>query len=163
VRGDQGALTADYIRSMRLLQNTSRAVGDLIMTYKRLSNLAGHTARVSELLEQVGGRAGRRQLWGSLGPRGPGGFSGWSGALHVWAGPGNLRPRGLTSTPVKPRSNTTRQVEQLSREDCEHKELFRRNVSATHLLEVGGGCGAAGPPPPPRRTASPDGAIRFVR
>jgi hypothetical protein len=52
-RGDQGRLTGDYIRSMRLLQNTSRAVGDLIMVYKRVSNLAGHTARVAELLEQV--------------------------------------------------------------------------------------------------------------
>jgi len=53
-RGDQGKLTGDYIRSMRLLQNTSRGVGDLIMVYKRVSNLAGHTARVAELLEQVG-------------------------------------------------------------------------------------------------------------
>ncbi len=53
-RGDQSQLTGDYIRSMRLLQNTSRAVGDLIMVYKRVSNLAGHTARVAELLEQVG-------------------------------------------------------------------------------------------------------------
>jgi hypothetical protein len=51
---DQGQLTGDYIRSMRLLQNTSRGVGDLIMVYKRVSNLAGHTARVAELLEQVG-------------------------------------------------------------------------------------------------------------
>eukprot|EP00879_Flechtneria_rotunda_P029463 GHRR01031871.1.p1 GENE.GHRR01031871.1~~GHRR01031871.1.p1 ORF type:complete len:337 (+),score=90.67 GHRR01031871.1:869-1879(+) len=52
-RGDQGQLTADYIRSMRLLQNTSRGVGDLIMVYKRMTSLAGHTSRVSELLEQV--------------------------------------------------------------------------------------------------------------
>lgn len=57
-RGDQGRLTGDYIRSMRLLQNTSRAVGDLILVYKRVSNLAGHTARVAELLEQVSGHAG---------------------------------------------------------------------------------------------------------
>jgi hypothetical protein len=41
-------------RSMRLLQNTSRGVGDLIMVYKRMTSLAGHTSRVSELLEQVG-------------------------------------------------------------------------------------------------------------
>eukprot|EP00878_Enallax_costatus_P017707 GHUV01018603.1.p1 GENE.GHUV01018603.1~~GHUV01018603.1.p1 ORF type:complete len:717 (+),score=197.45 GHUV01018603.1:325-2475(+) len=53
VRGNQGQLTADYIRSMRLLQNTSRGVGDLIMVYKRMTSLAGHTSRVSELLEQV--------------------------------------------------------------------------------------------------------------
>lgn len=39
---------------MRLLQNTSRGVGDLIMVYKRMTSLAGHTSRVSELLEQVG-------------------------------------------------------------------------------------------------------------
>ena len=52
-RGDQARLTGDYIRSMRLLQNTSRAVGDLILVYKRVSGLASHTARVSELLEQV--------------------------------------------------------------------------------------------------------------
>jgi hypothetical protein len=39
--------------SMRLLQNTSRGVGDLIMVYKRMSGLAGHTSRVAELLEQV--------------------------------------------------------------------------------------------------------------
>lgn len=38
---------------MRLLQNTSRGVGDLIMVYKRMTSLAGHTSRVSELLEQV--------------------------------------------------------------------------------------------------------------
>jgi hypothetical protein len=66
LRSDQGQLTADYIRSMRLLQNTSSAVGDLIMTYKRVSNLAGHTARVAELLEQVHG-AGRDWWWGGAG------------------------------------------------------------------------------------------------
>jgi hypothetical protein len=52
-RGSQGQLTADYIRSMRLLQNTSRGIGDLILVYKRVSALAGHTGRVAELLEQV--------------------------------------------------------------------------------------------------------------
>jgi ABC-type uncharacterized transport system fused permease/ATPase subunit len=50
--------TADYIRSMRLLQNTSRGVGDLILAYKRVSNLAAHTSRVSELLETVGKLSG---------------------------------------------------------------------------------------------------------
>jgi hypothetical protein len=58
---------------MRLLQNTSTAVGDLIMTYKRVSNLAGHTARVAELLEQVGGPevggAESRWGWGGAGSR----------------------------------------------------------------------------------------------
>ncbi|GFR51705.1 hypothetical protein Agub_g14150 [Astrephomene gubernaculifera] len=52
-RGSQGELTRDYIRSMRLLQNTSRGVGDLILIYKRVTALASHTSRVSELLEQV--------------------------------------------------------------------------------------------------------------
>ncbi|GBF95731.1 hypothetical protein Rsub_08713 [Raphidocelis subcapitata] len=106
LRGDQGQLTGDYIRSMRLLQNTSRAVGDLILVYKRVSNLAGHTARVAELLEQVTA---------------------------------------------------------LSREDVEHRELFRRNVSATHLLSIDAVVGEEGPPPPPKRTISEDGHIRFVR
>jgi hypothetical protein len=39
---------------MRLLQNTSRGIGDLILIYKRMTGLAGHTSRVAELLEQVG-------------------------------------------------------------------------------------------------------------
>jgi len=49
---------ADYIRAMRLLNNTSRGIGDLILVYKRVTSLAGHTARVSELLEQVGALGG---------------------------------------------------------------------------------------------------------
>mmetsp|Transcript_4383 Transcript_4383/g.11917 ORF Transcript_4383/g.11917 Transcript_4383/m.11917 type:complete len:794 (+) Transcript_4383:128-2509(+) len=53
LRGTQGELTNNYIRSMRLLQNTSRGVGDLILVYKRVAGLASHTSRVSELLEQV--------------------------------------------------------------------------------------------------------------
>jgi hypothetical protein len=40
---------------MRLLQNTSRGIGDLILIYKRMTGLAGHTSRVAELLEQVRG------------------------------------------------------------------------------------------------------------
>ena len=35
------------------LKNTSRGVGDLVLVYKRVTSLAGHTARVSELLEAV--------------------------------------------------------------------------------------------------------------
>ena len=50
----------------------------------------------------------------------------------------------------------------LSREDQEHRELFRRNVSATHLLDIDA-VGDEGPPPPPKRTISEDGHIRFVR
>jgi len=38
---------------MRLLQNTSKGVGDLVLVYKRITGLAGHTSRVAELLEQV--------------------------------------------------------------------------------------------------------------
>eukprot|EP00210_Caulerpa_lentillifera_P004400 g4198.t1 len=49
----QGMRTQDYIRSIRLLQNTSRGIGDLILVYKRLTTLAAHTSRVSVLLEQV--------------------------------------------------------------------------------------------------------------
>ena len=30
-----------------------RGIGDLILVYKRITSLAGHTSRVSELLEQV--------------------------------------------------------------------------------------------------------------
>jgi hypothetical protein len=52
-RLSQAQLTSDYIRSMRLLQNSSRGVGDLILVYKRVTNLASHTSRVAELLEQV--------------------------------------------------------------------------------------------------------------
>eukprot|EP00884_Botryococcus_braunii_P014828 jgi/Botrbrau1/23346/Bobra.0051s0006.2 len=45
--------TQDYIRAMRLLQNTSKGVGDLVLVYKRVTTLAGYTSRVSELLETV--------------------------------------------------------------------------------------------------------------
>lgn len=31
-----------------------RGIGDLILVYKRITGLAGHTSRVAELLEQVG-------------------------------------------------------------------------------------------------------------
>ena len=33
-----------------------RGVGDLVLVYKRVTALAGHTSRVAELLEQVGAR-----------------------------------------------------------------------------------------------------------
>jgi len=67
-------------------------VGDLIMVYKRVTGLASHTSRVSELLEQVTA---------------------------------------------------------LSSEDAEHRELFRRNMSAAHdlgLAAAGGGRDALLPP-----------------
>lgn len=50
---DIGDVTQDYIRAMRLLQNTSRGIGDLVLVYKRVTALAGYTSRVSELLEAV--------------------------------------------------------------------------------------------------------------
>lgn len=46
-----------------------RGVGDLILVYKRVTNLASHTSRVSELLEQVrpplaaGTRTGVSRRW----------------------------------------------------------------------------------------------------
>jgi len=58
-----GKATAHYIRAMRLLSNTSKGIGDLVMVYKRVTSLAGYTSRVSELLEQVaalGGDASER-------------------------------------------------------------------------------------------------------
>lgn len=51
--GNQGEITQDYISSMRLLSNTSKGIGDLVLVYKRVTGLAGHTSRVSELLERV--------------------------------------------------------------------------------------------------------------
>lgn len=56
--GPGGAATAQYIRAMRLLSNTSRGIGDLIMVYKRVTSLAGYTSRVSELIEQVAALGG---------------------------------------------------------------------------------------------------------
>mmetsp|Transcript_28926 Transcript_28926/g.85644 ORF Transcript_28926/g.85644 Transcript_28926/m.85644 type:complete len:765 (-) Transcript_28926:338-2632(-) len=53
LRASQADLTRDYISSMRLLQNTNRGIGDIVLVYKRMTNLASHTSRVSELLEQV--------------------------------------------------------------------------------------------------------------
>lgn len=50
---DSKQLTGDYIRSMRLMMNTSSAIGQLVLVYKRVTALAGFTSRVSELLESV--------------------------------------------------------------------------------------------------------------
>ena len=46
-------LTGQYIRSMRLMMPAAAAMGELVMCYKRILSLAGHTSRVSELMEQV--------------------------------------------------------------------------------------------------------------
>lgn len=45
--------TGEYIRAMRLMMNTSGAIGQLVLIYKRVTSLAGFTSRVSELLESV--------------------------------------------------------------------------------------------------------------
>lgn len=47
-----GACT-DHARALMQNMNVRRGVGDLILVYKRVANLASHTSRVSELLEQV--------------------------------------------------------------------------------------------------------------
>ena len=52
--------------SMRLLQNTSRGIGDLILIYKRMTGLAGHTSRVAELLEQVDGGGATLVVFGAM-------------------------------------------------------------------------------------------------
>lgn len=46
-------LTRDYIRTSQYLTGLSVAVGDLILSGNKLVNIAGYTARVSELLEMV--------------------------------------------------------------------------------------------------------------
>eukprot|EP00250_Pteridium_aquilinum_P005835 c15863_g1_i2 orf=28-1446(+) len=45
--------TGEYIRAMRLMMNTSKAIGQLVLIYKRVTSLAAFTSRVSELLESV--------------------------------------------------------------------------------------------------------------
>jgi ABC-type uncharacterized transport system fused permease/ATPase subunit len=42
-----------YINTMRLMMQSSSAMGSLVVVHKRINTLAGYTARVSELLEQV--------------------------------------------------------------------------------------------------------------
>lgn len=79
-----------------------------------------------------------------------------------------MRTRAPPTFPANPSTQPAPQVDQLAQEEPEHRELFRRNVSATHLLELAGASDADGddacsPPPPPRRTVSPDDTISFVR
>jgi hypothetical protein len=49
----------DYISAMRLLGNTSRSIGDLILVYKRVTGLAGGTPS---------GMGGGRGMQGGSGP-----------------------------------------------------------------------------------------------
>jgi len=46
-------LTRDYIRNTQYLTNLAKAVGQLVLVGNKLTNIAGYTARVSELLEMV--------------------------------------------------------------------------------------------------------------
>mmetsp|Transcript_27157 Transcript_27157/g.68274 ORF Transcript_27157/g.68274 Transcript_27157/m.68274 type:complete len:690 (-) Transcript_27157:56-2125(-) len=50
---DLAKRTERYIKTVRLLSNSSRGIGDLMLVYKRVAGLAGHTSRVAELLEAV--------------------------------------------------------------------------------------------------------------
>lgn len=50
---DSGALTADYIRNTSYLMGLSAAIGQLVLVENKILNVAGFTARVSELLEMV--------------------------------------------------------------------------------------------------------------
>lgn len=46
-------IAGQYVNAMRLMMQTSAAMGQLVLVYKRVNTLAGHTARVSELIEKV--------------------------------------------------------------------------------------------------------------
>lgn len=46
-------LTRDYIRNSQFLSNLSTAVSELVLVGNKLTNIAGYTHRVSELLEMV--------------------------------------------------------------------------------------------------------------
>lgn len=50
---DPASLTKDYVLNTQLLINLARAIGSLVLIYKRLTALAGYTSRVSELIEMV--------------------------------------------------------------------------------------------------------------
>lgn len=52
-RGTSTEIAGRYINAMRLMMQASSAMGQLVLMYKRVNTLAGHTARVSELLEEV--------------------------------------------------------------------------------------------------------------
>jgi ATP-binding cassette subfamily D (ALD) protein 3 len=49
--GNRSAITRDYVRNSHILINLARAIGQLILLYKNITQLAGYTARVSELRE----------------------------------------------------------------------------------------------------------------
>eukprot|EP00698_Gefionella_okellyi_P021285 TRINITY_DN6860_c0_g1_i1.p1 TRINITY_DN6860_c0_g1~~TRINITY_DN6860_c0_g1_i1.p1 ORF type:complete len:677 (-),score=196.23 TRINITY_DN6860_c0_g1_i1:1093-3123(-) len=55
-------LTKNYVRDSRLLINLAVSIGQLILLYKRVTALAGYTARVGELLETLDALRDRKKL-----------------------------------------------------------------------------------------------------
>lgn len=57
--------TRDYIRNTQILINLAKAIGQLVLLYKRLMSLAGYTSRVSELFElfdRINSETDRKQI-----------------------------------------------------------------------------------------------------
>ncbi|CAN8077205.1 unnamed protein product [Agarophyton chilense] len=52
-RGATNVIAGKYINAMRLMMHTSGAMGELVLVYKRINTLAGHTDRVSEMMEKI--------------------------------------------------------------------------------------------------------------
>eukprot|EP00760_Papus_ankaliazontas_P007507 PhM_4_TR13361/c0_g1_i1/m.81873 len=52
-QNDEATLTGLYMKNSQLLQNLARAVGQIIMTYKKLTALSGYTSRVGELVDSL--------------------------------------------------------------------------------------------------------------
>eukprot|EP00177_Eucheuma_denticulatum_P001688 GFKZ01003037.1.p1 GENE.GFKZ01003037.1~~GFKZ01003037.1.p1 ORF type:complete len:688 (+),score=101.92 GFKZ01003037.1:72-2135(+) len=50
---EMNEIAGQYVNSVRLMMQTSSAMGELVLVYKRINTLAGHTARVAELVEKV--------------------------------------------------------------------------------------------------------------
>lgn len=52
-RAATNVIAGQYINAMRLMMQASSSMGQLVLVYKRMNTLAGHTARVAELMEKV--------------------------------------------------------------------------------------------------------------
>lgn len=52
-RAATNVIAGQYINSMRLMMQASASMGQLVLVYKRVNTLAGHTSRVAELVEKV--------------------------------------------------------------------------------------------------------------
>ncbi|GAM21533.1 hypothetical protein SAMD00019534_047080 [Acytostelium subglobosum LB1] len=50
---DTAELTKDYIRNTQLMMALAQAIGQLVLLGNKITNMAGYTSRVSELLEMV--------------------------------------------------------------------------------------------------------------